>query len=371
MKKTIKIIAILALLAGAGYADLMHAHAAEEAPKGMSFRAIAPVKVVEPSKVVAAVKVQRGNLDRVVSLTGELRPWQQIDVHARVTGYLKTINVDIGDQLKAGDIIATLDVPDQQQEQAKAEADYNVAKLDYDRIETVMHKKPGLLAEEDVDKAKATYEEAKATYERMKILSDYAVITAPFNSVVTKRWADPGALIQAGTSSGGGIPIVHLAEIGKLRFDFPVPESMVADIKAGMPVDVHMQASGEIIHSIIARMSDKIDPSTRTMNVEVDLDNPDLELKPGFYADAQLTCDARKEALVVPPEAIAMGDKPTVWSINAQGVIEEHPVELGLQTPDSIEVTGGISAGDVLVYGSRGDLSIGMKVKPKFIDHKG
>jgi RND family efflux transporter MFP subunit len=329
-----------------------------------------PASAESAPKTVAAVKVERTNLARAVSLTGEIRAWQEIDIHAKVSGYLKTITVDIGDQVKTGQVIANLDLPEEQQDQVKAEADYQVAKLDYDRIQTIIRKKPGLLAEEDVDKAKATYEEAKATYERMKILSGYAVITAPFDGVITKRSADLGALIQAGTSSGGQAPLVHLAEIDKLRFDFPVPESIVSAIKVGMPVDIAIQADGKVLHSQVARMSDKVDSATRTMDVEADLDNTDLQLKPGLYATAKIALDAKQDALAAPVEAVAMGKNPTVWVINAQNVIEERAVTLGIQMPDKVEITNGVSAGDILVYGNRGDLNIGMKVTPKFIDTK-
>ena len=282
-------------------------------------------------KTVAAVRVERTSLARTVSLTGEMRAWQEIDIHVKVAGYLRTISVDIGDQVKAGQVIANLDLPEEQQDQVKAEADYKVTKLDYDRIQEVTKKKPGLLAEEDVDKAKAAYEEAKATYERMKILSGYAVIQAPFDGVITKRSADLGALIQAGTSSGGqSMPIVHLAELDKLRFDFPVPESLVSSIKVGMPIDITLQADGQVIHSQVARMSNRVAPATRTMDVEADLNNSDLHLKPGLYATVEIALDTKQNVLAAPVEAVAMGTKPSVWVINAANTIEEHPVILGI-----------------------------------------
>jgi len=318
-------------------------------------------------KTVAAVKVGRADLARTISLAAEMRPWQEIDVHAKVSGYLKEIVVDIGDQVKAGQTIATLDVPEEDQDQAKAEADYKVAKLDYDRIETVIKKQPGLLAQEEVDKAKAAYEETKATYERMKILASYAVISAPFDGVITKRSVDPGALVQTGTSSAQAPALVHLAEIDKLRLDFPVPESIVPLVRAGMSVDVMIQATGETLHSTIARMSDKIDPATRTMDVEVDLDNMDLRLKPGLYATAILTLDASRNALAVPVQAVSTDGAPNVWVINASHVVEARPVVLGIQMPDNVEIKSGISEGDTLVYGNRSDISPGMKAVPKLV----
>jgi len=329
-------------------------------------------QVPEPPKTVAVVKVERADLARTVQLTAELRAWQEIDVHAKVAGYLKTISVDIGDQVKKGQVIATLDLPEEKQDQAKAEADYNVAQLNFNRIEAVIKKQPGLLAQEEVDKARAVYEEAKAVYERTKILSDYAAITMPFAGVITKRFADPGALVQAGTASNTqAMPLVHLAEMDKLRLDFPVPESIVSQIKVGMPVDLTVQNTGETVHSSIARMSDEINSSTRTMDVEIDIGNGDLHLKPGMYANATVTLEAKQKALAVPLQAVAMGDKPKVWVVDAQNKVEERPVTLGLQTPDKIEIVSGVSEGDRLIYGNHGNIGNGVFVAPKLINATG
>jgi RND family efflux transporter MFP subunit len=185
-----------------------------------------------------------------------------------------------------------------------------------------MKKHPGLLAQEDLDKSRGAYEEAKAVYERTKILADYAVIAAPFAGVITKRSADPGALVQAGTASNTqAMPLVHLAEMDKLRLVFPVPESIVAMIKVGMPVDVGIQATGHTVHGSVSRMSDKVDPATRTMHVEVDLYNADFHWKAGMYATATITLNAKSDALAAPVQAVDTGDKPNVWVVNARNVV--------------------------------------------------
>ena len=329
----------------------------------------AKAKTTESEKIVAVVKPTRSDLTRTLQLTAEMRPWQEVDIHAKVAGYLKNIKVDIGDRVKAGEIIATLEIPEEQQDQAKAKADYQVAKLDYDRTNSVLKAHPGLLAQQDLDKVQGTYEEAKAAYERTNILANYGVITAPFNGVITKRFADPGALVQAGTASNTqAMPLVHLADENKLRLDFPVPESDVTEIAVGMPVTVRMDAVNESIHSAIARMSDKVDTATRTMDAEVDLDNHDGHLKPGMYATAVIDLETKANALALPVQAIAGGDKPTVWVVNAQNILEERPVTIGIQMPDKIEITSGILDGDQVVYGNRNSLSLGAKVKPKLME---
>jgi len=322
-----------------------------------------------PPKTVAVVKAGRADLVRTVSITAEMRPWEEIDVHAKVTGYLKSIDVDIGDRVRQGQVFARLDVPELDQDQNKAAADYRVAKLDYDRVQAVQKRQPGLLAQVDVDKAEAVYGVAKATLERMKILSDYATISAPFDGVVTWRFVDPGALIQSGTAPGSrAIPIVHLADILVLRLDFPAPESIVPLMRVGMPVEVVVSATHETIHATVARLTDKVDQETRTMTVEIDLDNRDLRLKPGMYATATIALEKKARALAAPLQAVLFGDKPTVWLVHPDGAVEQRAVTLGIQTPDFVEITSGCVEGDLLVGGSRGEIAAGMKVTPKLID---
>jgi RND family efflux transporter MFP subunit len=354
-----RILQGLALVSGLALAGIYLCHGGSEAAHAAN---------VEAPKAVAVVDVQRHDLTQTASFAAEMRPWQQIDIHAKVSGYLKAIAVDIGDQVRKDETIATLDVPEEEQDQAKAAADYNMARLDYGRIEAVIQKQPGLLAQEEVDKARGAYEEAKAAYERTKILAHYATITAPFDGVITRRFADPGALVQAGTSSDTqSLPLVHLAEIDKLRLDFPAPESLVAQMKTGMPVDVEIQATHEIIHSTIARMSDRVDPETRTMDVEIDLDNARQHLKPGMYATATVALASKPGVLAVPIQAVVRGGKPNVWLVNAQHVIEERPVTLGLETPDRVEITQGVAEGDMIIYGNRDSISTGMKVEPRLV----
>ncbi len=323
-------------------------------------------------KTVAVVKVERTNLARTVMLEAEMRPWEQINVHAKVSGYLKTINVDIGDKVKKGEVLATLEVPEQQQDQAKAQADYTVAKLNFERIEAVIKQHPGLLAQQEVDDAQGKCEQAKAAYERTKILSDYANIIAPFDGVITKRSVDPGALVQAGTASETqSLPIVHLADIYKLRLDFPAPEQIVRQMYVGMPVDVVIHAAKETVHSQVARMSDAVDPSTRTMIVEVDLDNKELKLKPGMYADATVPLAAKKDALAAPMQAVIMGKHPEVWVVDKQNMVHKRTVTLGIRTPNKVEITKGVSEGDLLIFGEHENIIDGMTVTPKLMPHNG
>jgi len=318
------------------------------------------------AKPVAVAVVTRENLARNITLSAEFRPFQEADLHAKVAGYLKSITVDIGDQVKAGQVIATLDIAELKSDLDRTTAAYHDAALDYDRMHTVIKKRPGLLAQSEVDQAQAVYEMAKANMERAKTFLDYATITAPFDGVITKRYVDPGALIQASeNSSTQTLPLVHVAENNKLRLDFPVPESAVAQVRIGTPVDVTVQATKQVIHSSVARIAGNIDSNTRTMETEVDIDNPDLRITPGMYASVVIDLEQKNAVLVLPVQAVNVGDKANVWLVNEQSEIEDRPVTLGLQTADKVEITSGVNEGDKVVFGNRGALSTGMKVDPK------
>jgi len=323
---------------------------------------------IELSKPVAVVKVERGDLVRDITFSAELRPYEEADLHAKVAGYLKTINVDIGDQVKAGQTLATLDVPELRDDLARDDAALHDATLDFDRLKEVVRQRPGLLAQQDIDRAQATFEMAKANRERAATMLSYATITAPFTGIITRRYVDPGALIQAGTNSNSqSMPVVHIAENTVLRLIFPAPEAVVPQIKVGTPVEVAIEATGTKFLGKIARMAGKLDTSTRTMDTEVDIDNRDLRMTPGMYTSARVILEKKTGALELPIQAISTDQKPTVWRVNDKGEIEEIPVVLGMKTDARVEIISGLNGGDEVVFGNRNATGIGKKVQPKLV----
>lgn len=319
-------------------------------------------------KFVAAAKVTKGDLARSVTISAEMKPYQEIDLHAKVAGYLKFLTVDIGDQVKVGEVIAKIDTDELKADFDNATAAYQDAKLNYDRLEQVNQKQPGLLVQQDVDNAQAAYDIAKANMERAQTFMDYATIVVPFNGVVTERYADPGAMIQASVgNSQQTMPVVHIAENDRLRLDFPVPEPDVPFIKIGMPMRVTISATGQKITGTVARITDFVDSDTRTMRTEVDIENHDLRLTPGMYAYVNLNLENKKGVLTLPIQAVSLTGNPNVWKINDNNEIEEQPVTIGLQTADKVEIINGLKEGDQVVYGSRELVNTGMKVKPKLV----
>ena len=344
---------------------------------------------------VAVAKVDRENLNQTLTVAAEFRPYQEVSLHAKVSGYVQSISVDVGDRVKEGQVIARLDVPeiknDLEKDQAALEAarqEVNRAQAGYDqthiassRLEGVAQQHPKLVAEQEVDDAKAKdqnatgqlaaakqhVDEAMAQLHKTQALLNYADITAPFDGVVTHRYADTGALIQAGTSNSQTTPIVDIAEQSRLRLVFPVPESSVARIRLGQTVHVSIGAVQQTFDAKISRFSDKVDRETRTMRTEVDVENRDGRFKPGMYAEATIAVEERKGVVTVPVEAVSAGDKPSVLTVNHAGVVRTCAISPGLTTPSKIEILHGLLPGDLVVVGSRAGVRDGDKVVPKVV----
>ena len=346
---------------------------------------------------VSAAPTARGDLSKTIRLTAEFRAYQEIDVHAKVAGFIQSIPVDIGDEVKEGGVLATLEIPELDEdlkkaaagveaardEVNKAQADYEVAHSTFTRLRSVAADQPKLIAQQDIDDARSKdqsaaaalagasrqVEEAQAEQSREVALVDYSKIVAPFDGVVTRRYADTGALIQAGTSSSTeGTAVVRFAQEDVLRVIFPVPESAIASVKEGAPVEIEVSGLGRTLKGAVTRFSRQLDLETRTMETEVDIPNPGLVITPGMYGWADLTVDEHKDVLNVPVEAISSGEEPTVYLIGKDNRIEERSVKIGLQTPDRVEIVSGLQQGDLVFIGNRARVRPGELVKAQVID---
>jgi RND family efflux transporter MFP subunit len=336
---------------------------------------------VGPLPSAAVSPVVRETLFKQVTIPAEFRPYVEAVLNAKVSGYVSRMNVDFGDRVKSGQLLATIEVPELQSQldnalatQQKAEADYTNADLIYNRLVSVNLGHPDLVAQQDLDTAgandhaaAASIAAAHAEVEKYQTLVGYTNITAPFDGVVTWRYADPGALIQAGLSSDTqSLPLVRVSDNYLLRLDFPVSVDYVKDIQVGDSVEVQVESSARNnFTGKITRFTDKVAEDTRTMMVELEVPNPDLALVPGMYATVVLKVEKRSNALVVPTQAVVGGEKPQVFIVNPQNEIEERNVTLGLETPDKYQILSGVDEGDMVVVGDHSELWAGRKVNPK------
>lgn len=330
--------------------------------------------------VVAVARVEREDLFREITLPAEFRPYTEVDLHAKVSGYVKEVKVDIGDRVKAGQLLAVLEVPELREEldhalaaHQRAQAEYRDAHLAYTRLVAVNQDHPNLIAQQDLDTAEArdataagTVAATKADVDKDQTLVAYTRLSAPFAGVITKRYADPGSLIQAGTASNTqAMPLVRVSDNTLLRLDFPVSVDYVRGIRLGAPVSVRVDSlGGHTFEGKIARFSDKVDDSTRTMVVEMEVPNPSLELVPGMYATVMLKVDHRRHALAIPIEAVPPGGT-SVLLVNSSHKVEERAVRLGIETSARYEVLVGLEEGDLVMIGNPAQLAAGQQVEPR------
>ena len=345
---------------------------------------------------VAVIKVGREDLAKELVVQAEFRPYQEVDLHSKVAGFLEKINVDIGDLVKEGQLLAVIEVPELEddlqrahaveqrsaEEVKRAEAGYDDAHTVYTRLAAVDKAQPNLIAQQDLDTARDKDHQAESTLaaarqqvevsraetSKLNTMAHYARITAPFSGVITKRSADPGALIPAGISSSAQtMPLVRLSQMDRLRLVFPVSMSHVSQVNVGTPVEVRVQNRDQTLQGKVARITRKIETATRTMDVEVDVPNPDLTLIPGMYASVLIKLEHREQALALPIQAVARDKAPTVFIVNNNHEIEARQVKLGLETPTKVEILSGLQENELVMMGSRAQVKPGQKVEPKLL----
>jgi RND family efflux transporter MFP subunit len=370
------------------------------------------VEADSPSTTVAVTRVAKMSLGRQITLSSELVPFQEIDVYAKESGYVKKLFVDYGTHVKAGQLMATLEIPEleaqlqvdeadiknandevtrAEHELSRYEAMYKALHLEYTRLNGVFETQPGIVAQQEVDDAQgkdlaaaaqvdaghaaldAAHSKLAASKAKLihdQSLYDYSKITAPFNGIVTDRYANLGTLVQAGIgSSTQAIPIVRLSQDDLFRLVIPVPESYVQFIRIGDPVDVRVPSLNRTFPGKVARFSVDVRVDTRTMHTEVDVRNPNRVLLPGLYAEATLTLEHRNDIPSVPVQALNhQGEKTTVFVVDPDGRLQDRTVETGLMTSAYAEIVSGLKDGEEVVVGGASGLKDGERVQAKLVN---
>jgi RND family efflux transporter MFP subunit len=343
------------------------------------------------------VTVQRGDISRVLTLAGQFQPYQVVDVHPKVSGYMARINVDIGDVVHKGETLAVLEVPElkaqlqqtvfemqgsneeivrAQHEINSAEATHAALHAQSDRLKQASAAQPGLIAQQElddvlakdlsseaqVDAARAAMAVAKehangaqADNQRVQALHDYTSVTAPLEGVVIWRYADTGALIQGGTNSNSqALPIVRLSQSDLLRLRFPVPEDDVKYVHVGDSLQVRVDAIGRSFTGKIVRFTREVNSETRTMETEVDVENRDLSISPGMYANTALRLAHVSSVVTVPVDSLVLNHgRQTVYVLDGSNHVHIRSVEVGLVGSKLAEIRNGLSPGDRVLSGGQ------------------
>lgn len=366
--------------------------------------------------IVPVVAVQKKDLSSSLSIASEFQPFQEVNVYAKVSGYIQKLYVDWGTHVRSGQLLAVLDIPEleqqvqndeasarksqqdlarAQEELTRADSAYKVANLTYSRLANVQKSRPELISQEEIDVAEgknleanagvsaakdavaASQEEvaaARATLDKDRALFAYSHITAPFNGVVTEMDAYTGALLPAGTSSNkGDLALCHIAQNDLLRLVIPVPERVVPAIRDGQSVNVRVTGLDKAFAGKIVRFSDNIDPETRTMHTEVDVENPKYEIVPGMYATVDLPIQTVHGALTLPVQAVQVSGEGRghVLVVGSDNAVEQRDVTLGVQNATDVEIASGLTEGERVVFGDQSQYKPGEKIQPKIITPAG
>jgi RND family efflux transporter MFP subunit len=324
-------------------------------------------------------------LDKTVTIPGDLTPYQGVNIHAKVSGFVESIDVDRGTWVKRGQVLARLSAPELRAQRAEAEAKVQAvraqqaeaqakmiaAQSTYDRLKAASAT-PGVVAGNDLEVAERTFEASRAQVDALKNsgaaaeaalqvvaeLQAYLDLTAPFDGVVTERNAHPGSLVGP---SGGAM--LRIEQISRLRLTVPVPEAYVGTIKKGTKVDFKVSAfPDQTFQGVIARPAHSLDMKTRSMSVELDVNNAKLTLAPGMFAEVQWPVARAEASLFVPTTAVVRTSERQFVVRVRSGVAEWVDVRRGEVTGDLIEVFGDLQAGDMVIRRGNDEIRPGTKI---------
>lgn len=311
---------------------------------------------------VQVAKPIRRDIAYSIALPATIAPLYQATLYAKVSGYLKWIGPDKGDWVTKEELVAIIDAPEVEEQYQQAISDYKIKKLTYQRLAKVWKESPDVIAKQDVDVAQAVYEGAKHQMEQRQILRDYTKVRAPFAGVITARFADPGALIQIATTSlTNAMPLFTLMDPETIRIYTNVPQEEASFAKPGVTEAILTvnERSGRQFKGVVTRTTFALDPSTRSLLVEIDVPNKDHALQPGMFGEVILLLHQKPNALVIPPGAIVTkGTAKAVFIVDDKSA-KLVPIRTGISDGRWVEVTEGLAGTEDVVVVGKGKLTEG------------
>lgn len=327
----------------------------------------APAKA-PPALSVQTILPKRGEIARSVTLpTFRVLALQQAVLYAKVSGYLKTLLVDKGDAVQAGQLLGEIEVPELLADEIEWKAETEVARTNYQRMAEARQKAPDLVVPQTVDDLRGAWEVAQAKLQRTRTLLQYARLVAPFTGVVTARFVDPGAFIPAATSGtpAQSAAVVTLMDFSRLRVQVFVPEPEVPFITNGVPVQVAVEElPGRVFPGSVTRYANALDEATKTMLTEIEMPNPTAALRPGMYASVKLEVERKRHALLVPVQALLVEKSGTSVFTVADGKAKKTPVQIGFNDGANVEIAGGIQPDQAVILLGKQALNDGQPVNP-------
>ncbi|WP_306591160.1 efflux RND transporter periplasmic adaptor subunit [Geothrix sp. 21YS21S-4] len=334
---------ITVLLAAGGVAALLVAQQASHRREAKELQSAASA-----GPLVRTAKAVLEGGDRGLVLQGESLPYVSTTLYAKVSGFLRSISVDKGSAVAKGQTIAVVEAPETDRDIQALQADADNKRRNAERSRALG--KDGLLSPRDAEQAEADARVAEAKLASEVTLKGYEIVRAPFAGVITQRFADPGALIQNGGSTSSAQPLVSLAQVDRLRVTFYLDASVAAAARVGTGLDVRPVDHPEVVRSLtIARLSGALDPKTRTLLAEADLDNRDGAFLPGGFVQVTLKVQAAPR-LTIPEEALTQRDnRALVAVVQADGRVRFQQVQAGTPEGQKVRVLQGLKEGEVVL----------------------
>ncbi|HTK18791.1 MAG TPA: efflux RND transporter periplasmic adaptor subunit, partial [Mucilaginibacter sp.] len=325
---------------------------------------------------VALIPAAKGKLSSSITVPGELQPFLQVDLYAKINSYVKTLLVDIGSQVHKGQLLATLEAPEinSQLEEAKSRIQQNKAilfasKATYDRLYSTS-KTPGTVSLNDLEQAQAkmrsdsaNVEAAKSAYKVITANLDYLQIRAPFDGTITVRNINLGTYV--GPAGGGSNqPLFVIEDHKRLRLVISVPENYTGGVHDGSEVTFSVKAlQGEKFTAPVKRLAGALDQKLRSERLEVDVINKDNKLLPNMYADVSVPLPAKDSAFIVPKTAVVTSTEKVFVIRVVNNHAEWVDVQKGLEADDKVEVHGDIKSGDQIIQKASEEIRNGSPVK--------
>ena len=340
----------------------------------------AEVAAASDSVLATSVATATRSKSAPLVLPGTLQPLHEAVVYARSAGYVRRWYADIGAHVGAGQLLATIEAPevDEEVQQARAQlkqasATLELARTDLDRWKALA--RDSAVSQQELDQKTATYEAGAATMsaqranlERLTSLQGYSRVVAPFSGVVTARNVDVGALVSPGTSGAGtgGLGLFRVSQTDTMRVYVNVPQSLVPSIRVGQRADVILaEDRSRVFAGRVARTSDAIDPGTRTLLVEVDVANTDRSLLAGSFVQVQFSTASMVAPVVVPANALLFNAAGTqVVVIDDHNVAHYHSVVVGRDYGATVEILSGVNEGATVALNPSDEIHDGRVVRP-------
>lgn len=321
-----------------------------------------------PPIAVQTVLPRRGEIARSITLpTFRILAYQAATIYAKVPGYLKTLTVDKGDTVQAGQLLGEIEVPELLADEIQYQAETEVSRTNYDRMAEARQKAPDLVVPQTVDELRGAWEVAQAKLQRTRTLLQYARLAAPFTGVVTARFVDPGAFIPAATSgmAAQNAAVVTLMDFTRVRIQVFVPELEVPFITNGVPAQATVEElPGKRFSGSVTRYANALDEATKTMLAEIEMPNPTRALRPGMYASVQLEVERKKDALLVPVQALLVEKAGSSVFTVADGKARKTPVRTAFNDGVNVEITDGLKMGQPVILVGKQTLNDGQPVNP-------